>query len=114
MSFQIEQMKQVAKEVASLLKLLANENRLLILCHLLKAKCSVSELVSILGLSQSAISQHLAKLRHEKIVSYERQAQNVYYFLSDPNVKRIIQTLYELYCQKISPLEKEPFHEPEK
>ena len=87
-----------ACEAAGFLKLLANDRRLMILCELLKGERSVGELENILGLSQSALSQHLAKLRHSRLVKTRRESQTIYYCIADPGVTRIIGALYDLYC----------------
>ena len=94
----LEVMKNNASKAEQLLKLLANSKRLLILCYLLKRECTVGELESLVGLSQSALSQHLAILRREKLVKTRRDAQNVYYSLHSEEVKALIKVLYQLYC----------------
>jgi len=88
-----------AAEAASLLKLLANENRLLILCRLaLAGEVSVGELAEAVGLSQSALSQHLAKMRDEGLLATRREAQTVYYRIADPNAARLLKVLKTIYC----------------
>ena len=86
------------QEAVRLLKALANEHRLNILCCLRNGEVSVSELAMRLPLSQSALSQHLAWLRAENLVHTRRSAQNVYYQLSDDKAERIINVLNGLYC----------------
>lgn len=93
------------KEAVRLLKALANEHRLSILCSLRDGEVSVGELVKSLPLSQSALSQHLAWLRGESLVAPRRVAQTVYYRLSNDQAERIISVLNDLYCEK--------HHEPE-
>ena len=83
---------------AGFLKQLANPNRLVILCELLRGERSVGELEEVVGLSQSALSQHLARLRAARLVATRREAQTIYYALADPGVSKIIGALYELYC----------------
>jgi len=86
-------------ELASrLLKSLANERRLLILCHLIKGEKSVGELEKLVGLSQSALSQHLARLRKEDMVTTRRDAQTIFYSVASSEAKAVLATLYELYC----------------
>jgi DNA-binding transcriptional ArsR family regulator len=85
-------------EVAEVLKAMANGHRLLILCELLKGERSVSALEEVVGLSQSALSQHLAKLRDFGVVATRREAQSIYYSLAEPRVASLMGTLYELYC----------------
>lgn len=91
-------MRDAADEAARLLKAMSNEHRLLVLCHLVGREMTVSELVEAIGLSQSALSQHLAKLRHHRLVRTRRQAQHIYYRLASPEVERLLETLYDLYC----------------
>jgi ArsR family transcriptional regulator, virulence genes transcriptional regulator len=88
-----------ATEAANLMKALGNEKRLMILCKLLEAgEMSVMPLCEAVGLSQSALSQHLAKMRVEKLVDYRRESQTLYYRVADPKVKRIIKTLKSIFC----------------
>lgn len=88
-----------AAEAARLLKTLASEKRLMILCKLLETgEMSVMPLSDAVGLSQSALSQHLAKLRDEKIVAFRREGQTIFYRVADPNIGRILNTLKSIYC----------------
>jgi ArsR family transcriptional regulator, virulence genes transcriptional regulator len=88
-----------AAEAAGLLKALANEKRLMILCKLLeRGEMSVTTLCDNVGLSQSALSQHLAKMREEKIIDFRRDGQTIYYHVSSPDVNRILKTLKSIYC----------------
>lgn len=87
-----------AKIAATMLKAIANESRLLILCHLEGKEMSVTELNDHLELSQSALSQHLAVLRKNELVTTRRESQTIYYSLSDGRSSKVIKTLYELYC----------------
>ena len=88
-----------AAQAATLLKLLANENRLLILCRLAsKGEMSVSELTDAVGLSQSALSQHLARMRDEGLLATRREAQTVFYRMADPNAARLLKLLKTIYC----------------
>lgn len=87
-----------AEQASRLLKSLANERRLLILCHLIKSEKSVGELEKLVGLSQSALSQHLARLRKEALVVTRREAQTIYYSVASSDAKAVLATLYELYC----------------
>lgn len=83
-------------EAGALLKAMANEKRLVILCHLLQGEKSVGELEELLDLSQSALSQHLARLRVAKIVKTRRSAQTIYYSLNGPNAEVIMIALHGL------------------
>ncbi len=80
------------------LKALANVNRLMILCILCEGELSVTELNDKLDISQSALSQHLAKLRDDNIVATRRQSQTIYYSIADGVAKEIIQVLHDFYC----------------
>ncbi len=87
-----------AGEAATLLRALANETRLMVLCTLVAGEHSVSELQEACNLSQSALSQHLARLRDEGLVATRRQAQSIYYRLDDPMAASLLGTLAALYC----------------
>lgn len=92
-------MARQAETAARFLKLMANPNRLMILCHLLDNEMSVSELNSHLPLSQSALSQHLALLRNSGLVNTRREQQTIYYSLASPEVHAVMGTLYEQFCK---------------
>lgn len=86
-------------KAATLLRGLANEQRLLILCHLTAAsELSVSALGERMTLSQSALSQHLARLREEGIVNFRREAQTLFYHIADEKAARLLALLHDLYC----------------
>ena len=85
-----------AQRVSALLRAMANPNRLMILCHLLHAESNVGELEKIVGPSQSALSQHLARLRQMKLVKTRGHAQQVYYSLSGDQARIIIAALCEI------------------
>ncbi|EAT13761.1 ArsR/SmtB family transcription factor [Bermanella marisrubri] len=93
-----EEMQKHARDASQLLKALANENRLMILCSLGQGELSVSELNERLTLSQSALSQHLAWLRREDLVQTRRDAQTIYYALHGTKAKAIIDVLQSIYC----------------
>ena len=95
----IDKLERKAAEAAGLLKLLANENRLLILCRLAVAgEMSVGDLADALDLSQSALSQHLAKMREDGLLATRRDAQTVFYRIADPNAARLLAVLKSIYC----------------
>ncbi|MBS0213125.1 MAG: winged helix-turn-helix transcriptional regulator [Proteobacteria bacterium] len=96
----VERMRAHAGDASRLLKALANDKRLLILCMLVEGERNVGELNARLDLSQSALSQHLAVLRGDGLVETRRDAQNVYYALPDGPARQIVQTLHGLYCGK--------------
>ncbi len=91
-------MRDNAKAATALLKALANENRLMILCYLEGKELSVSELNESLDLSQSALSQHLAVLRRDNLVKTRRESQTIYYSLHGDRASTIISTLHQMYC----------------
>lgn len=88
-----------AAHAVELLKAMANEWRLMILCQLSEGEKTVSELQQILGLSQSALSQHLAVLRREKIIKARKHAQSVSYSLSGDDASKVMATLHEVFCE---------------
>jgi DNA-binding transcriptional ArsR family regulator len=85
-------------EAAALLKAMSNPYRLRILCELQQGERSVTALEKAVGLSQSALSQHLAKLRESKVVATRREAQTIYYRVADPRAERLLRLMYELFC----------------
>ncbi|WP_453968822.1 ArsR/SmtB family transcription factor [Amorphus sp. MBR-141] len=87
-----------AADVASLLAALANEKRLLVLCLLLSGELSVTALAEEVGLSQSAMSQHLAKMRALGLVAGRRDAQTIYYHIASDELRQVMGTLAEIYC----------------
>jgi DNA-binding transcriptional ArsR family regulator len=96
----IEMLESNASEAAALLKSLSNESRLLILCNLISGEKCVGELNERIPLSQSALSQHLARLRNDKMVKVRKEAQTVYYSIASPQAEAIISVLYNLYCAR--------------
>lgn len=94
----IDELSATAEQASDLLRILSNQKRLLILCKLVEGEKSVSQLQEETGLGQSTVSQQLAKLRGEKLVSARRQAQSVYYTFSSPEALAVIETLYRVYC----------------
>lgn len=91
-------MHERAGEAATLLKAVGNENRLMVLCALAEGELCVSDLQQRISLSQSALSQHLAILRREKLVETRRESQQIFYSLPDGNVRKLIEFLYSVYC----------------
>ena len=83
----------------ALLKAIANRYRLMLLCELHQGERSVTALQQAVGLSQSAVSQHLARLRDEGLVSTRREAQTIHYKLASEDAARLIGTLYDIYCK---------------
>lgn len=96
--FDLALFEESAGRAATLLRLLANEKRLMIVCQLADGELTVGDIQSRVGLSQSALSQHLALLRAEGIVATRREGQAIFYRLDDPAAMRVIETLAELFC----------------
>ena len=93
-----ERLQANAGEAARLLRALANERRLAILCRLSGGELSVGELHKHVGLSQSALSQHLARLRDDDLVATRKEGQAVFYRIADPAAVRVIERLVEIFC----------------
>ncbi len=97
----IGDLEDKAAEVAGLLRALANERRLMILCRLVElGEARVSSLAESAALSQSALSQHLSKMRDEGIVTYRRDGQSLWYRIADPRIERLFATMHDLFCSK--------------
>jgi ArsR family transcriptional regulator len=89
-----------AIEVASVLRAIANERRLQILCLLMEGEATVGTLVARVGISQSALSQHLAKMRDEGLLAFRRESQTLWYRIADGRIRELMAELYRLYCRK--------------
>ena len=101
LEFELETFEKKATEVADILRALANERRLMILCKLVEwGEANVTSLTEAVGLSQSALSQHLAKMRDEGIVTTRRESQTIWYRIADPRIEQVFGILYELYCKQ--------------
>ena len=87
-----------AEKASHFLKTLANENRLLILCHLASGERSVSELEEVLAIRQPLVSQQLARLRADNLVSHRRSGKTIYYSLASEDVRRVIEAIHALFC----------------
>lgn len=96
--FDLALFEESAARAANLLRVLGNEKRLMILCQLAEGELSVGQIQPRVGLSQSALSQHLALLRDEGVVATRRSGQVIHYRLADPAAARVIETLAELFC----------------
>ena len=94
----VKLMQQNAVSASELLKDLSHPGRLLVLCALVSREHTVGELEELTGLSQSAISQHLARLRESELVATRREAQRIFYSLSDDEVAAVLETLHGIYC----------------
>lgn len=96
---EMDEMMENARNATNFLKALAHEGRLLILCHLASGEKSVTELEELLAARQSAVSQQLARLRLEGLVDFRRDGKAIYYRLGDERVRRMIETVYDLFCK---------------
>lgn len=93
-------MQRNSAKAALMLKLLANPARLMILCHISRGAKSVGELSELVGLSQSALSQHLARMREQGLVEADKRGQMVYYGIASYEAEAILSTLYLIYCKE--------------
>ncbi len=87
-----------AQQVAAILKQLSNHHRLMILCCITNGELTVGNLNDQINLSQSALSQHLAKLRESNIVSTRRESQTIYYKIANPKIKVLLEVLQKQFC----------------
>ena len=94
----LEKMQESAKVATDMLKLLGHPDRLMVLCQLKTGEQSVGQLAANLDIKQSPLSQHLARMRHEGVVTSRREAQTIYYSIAAKEVESIVTVLYELYC----------------
>ena len=94
----IAEIRKHATKAAELLKAMSNANRLLILCHLGQQEMSVSELNAQIDLSQSSLSQHLARLRADGLVETRRESQTIYYRIGNPSILVLIECLQNEFC----------------
>ena len=98
----VNRFSENAAQAAALLKALGSEPRLLVLCYLAEAgELSAGELTQQVGIGQSALSQHLAKLREQGLVATRKEAQVVFYRVCDPNAERLLALLHELFCPEL-------------
>ena len=103
----LEQLTEHAAEAATILKLLANEQRLLLLCRLTQGEMSVGKLVELCQLQQSSVSQHLGKLRAGGLVRTRRDGTTIYYRLADDGVRQLIDMLCDQFGRPRSPIEED-------
>lgn len=94
----LEKMQESAQRACDIMKLLGHPHRLMILCELKIEERSVGVLSTTIGISQSLVSQHLARMRHENVVTSRRDAQSVYYSLKEGEAARVIAALYDIFC----------------
>lgn len=93
-------MQDAADRASALLKTLGHPGRLMILCNLAEGERSVGDLADELQISQSALSQHLARMRSEGLVETRRDSQNVFYSVTDGEIRALIKSLYKIFCPK--------------
>jgi DNA-binding transcriptional ArsR family regulator len=97
-TLEIDKMRGAAEEATSLLRALANSDRLLLLCHLSQGECCVGDLEEELQIQQPTLSQQLTVLRTRELVSTRRDGKRIYYSVSDPKALAVLETLYRLFC----------------
>jgi DNA-binding transcriptional ArsR family regulator len=110
--FMDENLIESARIATAFLKALANENRLLVLCHLTEGEKSVTELEQLIGIRQPTLSQQLARLRAENLVKTRREAKTVYYSLATEDVTMVIQLLHRMFCEQDRSAAAEPVQAP--
>jgi ArsR family transcriptional regulator, virulence genes transcriptional regulator len=98
MKIQISDMLAAADEAGTLLKALANQHRLIIVCQLTEKERSVGELAALLKVRDSTVSQHLALLRKDGLVTARRDGQTIWYSIGSPQARELVRTLYRVYC----------------
>jgi ArsR family transcriptional regulator len=99
----VHSLERAATAAADWLRAIANERRLLILCKLVSCgEANVSSLAAAVGLSQSALSQHLTKMREEGILTFRRDSQTLWYRIADPRIETLLSTLHDFFCQPLN------------
>lgn len=93
------ELRESARRASTLLKAMGNERRLTVLCYLVENERSVSELEALIGISQSALSQHLARLRRDGLVDTRRAAQNIYYSVASREARELLESLHHILCR---------------
>lgn len=96
----MKDIKKNAARAATLLKLLANKNRLMVLCHLVEGEQCVSDLLEHVEIGQSALSQNLIRMRNEGILTTRREGNLMYYRIADDIVLELLQVLYQHFCEE--------------
>ncbi len=103
----LDRMMDNAERASNFLKAISHQGRLMILCFLVSGEKSVGQLEALLSARQAAVSQQLARLRHEGLVTGRREGKTIYYRLSDDRPKRIIEVVYELFCREDDAIQSE-------
>ena len=96
----IERMQKKASEVSDFMKCFGSPHRLMILCHLAQGPKNVSELMELTGIPQTSMSQHLNKLKSEGLIDYERDHRLLIYSITNPDVMKIMDAIYDIYCKE--------------
>ena len=96
---QLEQLMQNARSASDFLKALSHENRLLLLCLLCEKERSVGELENILALRQATVSQQLARLRYDDLVTTRRDGKTIYYSIANEDIRRFVSVIYDMFCK---------------
>ena len=99
----MDELLENAKRASNFLKALAHENRLVILCFLVDGEKNVGELEALLGIRQPSLSQQLARLRADKLVSTRRDSKQIYYSVASEEAKKMVELLYEMFCANTDP-----------
>jgi len=99
-SLDITKVRRAAADATGMLRLLANEDRLLLLCQLTQGELCVSELEELLEIRQPTLSQQLGVLRTEGVVATRREGKNIYYSIADERVEQLLNQLYQMFCRK--------------
>jgi DNA-binding transcriptional ArsR family regulator len=98
MKIETEKMSQAAEMAVGLLQSLGNKSRLMIMCQLIGGEKSVGQLAELLQVRESTVSQHLALLRKDRLVATRRQGQTIFYAICSDQARRLLETLYDIYC----------------
>jgi len=98
-----QKMARAAQKASELMKTLGHKDRLMVLCHLISGEKSVGELAGLLEIPQSPLSQHLARMRKESLVTTRREAQTIYYTIASGEAARFVTLMHELYCSEVDP-----------
>jgi ArsR family transcriptional regulator len=95
-----EQMASAAAQASELMRTLGHKDRLMILCHLISGEKSVGGLADLLEIPQSPLSQHLARMRKENLVTTRREAQTIFYSIASEEATRMVELMHELFCSE--------------
>lgn len=99
MQAKIEKMQKRAEEVSDFMKCFGSPHRLMILCQLAQGEKSVTQLMEATGIAQTSMSQHLNKLKTEGLVDFRRDHRTLYYNISNPDVMKVMNSLFDIYCK---------------